>query len=172
MADEPDPPRKFYRLKPTEFERVNLARPDQAAAPSDAETPTPPDELAASDAPATPEPAAPIDVRELARTASAGVPLLGGTNEAARRPTDVSTLLRDNLDAANAAGLNQVAPVAKRRSRRRRDYFLVLVPVNAFFAFWAFGPYANAVTFIYGLGGMAFFTAGFSWVMFFIVEDY
>ena len=32
MPDAPDPPRKFYSLKPREFEAVNEPRPDALAA--------------------------------------------------------------------------------------------------------------------------------------------
>lgn len=163
MADDPEPPRRFYKLKPTEFERVNSPP---------APLPTPEPAPATRPPPPPPTPSERIDVRDLARSAAAGTPLLHGTNAPANRPNEVHAMLRDNLDVANAAGLNDVTPLPKRRSRRLRDYLLLMVPVNAFFAWWAFGPNANAATFVYGLGGMALFSAGFTWVMFFVMDDY
>jgi hypothetical protein len=160
VPDESDPPRKFYGLKPKEFERVNEA-PAAAAGPD-----------LRADPGITAAKGGPIDVRELARQATGNKPLLDGTNQAANRDNDVHVVLRENLARANAAGLNTLTPKKKRPSRRRRDYWLVLMPVNAFFAFCAFGPYANPTTFVYGLGGMAFFSAGFTWVMFAVMDDY
>lgn len=159
MADDPDPPRKYYGLKRKDFERVN----DVPAPPAESLAPPP--------APPDPAPPGRIDVHDLARTATAGTPLLSG-NAPANRPNDIHAILQENLQRANAAGLNDVTPPPKRRSRRLRDYFIVFIPVNAFFGWWAFGPYANAMTFIYGIAGMILFSVGFSWVMFFIVDDY
>lgn len=160
MPDDPDPPRKFYALKPKEFERVNDA--PASASPPDLRTD-----------PGIPTAAVRrIDVRELARQAAAPGRLLDGTNAPANRRNDVHGVLRDNFTHAEAAGLNDVVLPSKRRSRRKRDYWLVMSIVNGFFAFWAFGPYGNAVTLVYGIGGMAAFTTAFTWVMFFIVDDY
>ena len=149
MPDDSDPPRKFYQLKSAEFERLNEA-PRAAGLNSPAPA-----------APPVPSTDQPIDVRDLARQANANTPILG-VNAPVNRETEVHAMLRENLERADAAGINDVKPVKKRRSRRNRDYWRIMLPVNAFFAFWAFGPYANAVTFVYGLGGMAFFTAGFT----------
>jgi hypothetical protein len=148
LYDEPDPPRKFYKLKEAEFERVN----------------SPPDQN---------DPPLPTDAKSVFRAAAAekqlGLPAEPGT---VSKTNEVHAVLRDNLDRANSAGLNEVSYRPKRPSRRKRDYWLVLLPMNGFFAFWAFGPYANAVTFVYGIGGMAFFTASFTWIMWFLMDDY
>jgi hypothetical protein len=155
MADEPDPPRKFYELKPKEFELLN--GPVSAFTPQARPT-------------ESTEETRRIDVRELYKQANTPGPIL----QKSRPPmvNEVHAILADNLARANAAGLNTLAPKPKRRSRRMRDYLLVMIPLNAFFGFAAFGPYANAVSFVYGLGGMAFSTVAVTWVMFFIVEDY
>ena len=144
--DAPDPPRKFYQLKQKEFEIVN--------APSGA---------AAADS-------TPTHVRGHLRAAN-NAPLKPAATPPPRE-NEVHALLRDNLARANAAGLNDLAPPPKRRSRRKRDYFLLLVPVDAFFAYMAFGPGANAATFAYGLGGIALYTCGLTWVMWFVMDDY
>jgi hypothetical protein len=157
--DEQDPPRKFYGLKPTEFERLNKV-------PGE---PMPPDHRPDPGIKQTEKER--IDIRDILHVAAHGTPVLGN-NGPVNRDNEVHAVLRENHAVANAAGLNTLAPKKKKPSRRRRDYWLVMLPVNGFFAWWAFGPWANPVTFVYGLGGMAFFTAGFTWVMFLIVEDY
>ena len=155
MPDEPDPPRKFYQLKPREFERVN----------------EPPGAFVPQAHKAEPDqPSRPVEIGELYRQAQTPGPLLAKTH--AVTSNEVHTILRDNLTRANAAGLNELKPQPKRRSRRTRDYFLVLIALNAFFAFAAFGPYANAITLAYGIAGMIFTTLGLTWVMFFIMDDY
>jgi hypothetical protein len=157
--DEQEPPRKFYGLKPKEFERLNKVagepaqpdlRPDPGIVHTEKER---------------------IDLRDILHTAAHGAPLLGN-NGPVNRENEVHGVLRENHAAANAAGLNTLAPKPKRRSRRTRDYWIVMIPVNGFFAFWAFGPWANPASFVYGIAGMALFTSGFTWVMFFIMEDY
>lgn len=161
MGDDHEPPRKFYHLKPKEFDRVNPAPSDNPAAP-----PTRRDAGAH-----LPDTAARIDVRDLARQAAGTAPLLG-VNAPVNRANEVHAILQQNLDRANAAGLNDVPPAPRRRSRRTRDYFLLLIPVDAFFAFAAFGPGANLLSFIFGLAGLAAFTASLTWVMWFVMDDY
>jgi hypothetical protein len=163
MADELDPPRKFYQLKPTEFERMNRP-PGESLPAQQPDSPVAPEAIDRT----APER---IEVRDLVRHGATGVPLLGA-NQPANRANDVHTMLQENLAKADAAGLNEVTPRRRRPSRRKRDYFLLLIPINAFFAFWAFGPWANAVTFVYGIGGIALFTAGLSWVMWGVMDDY
>lgn len=168
MADGSDPPRKFYGLKPTEFERVNRVP------GADVPPPAVPDRASADPAPAAPprsDPGAPIDVRTLVQQAQTGGPLLRGSPAAGPR-NDVHAILRDNAARADAAGLNAVAPPPPRKSRRRRDYFLLIVPLNLFFAFMAFGPFANPMTFVYGLAGMILVTGGLTWIMFGVMDDY
>jgi hypothetical protein len=158
MPDPTDPPRKFYKLKPTEFEIVNAP---SGSAPVDS-TPT--------------------NVQAHLRAANAGQPKVKARPATPATPAppsvpvprenDVHAMLRDNLARANAAGLNDVPVGPKRRSRRKRDYFLLLIPVNGFFGFMAFGPHANAVSFVYGLAGIVVFSIGLTWVMWFVMDDY
>ena len=147
MSDEPDPPRKFFKLKPTEFETVNAPR---SAPPADA---------------------GPTDVQGLIRAANAA-PTKKPATPLATPQNDVHALLRENHERATALGLNEVAPRPKRMSRRKRDYFLLLIPVDAFLAYTAFGPQANVMSLVYGLGGIIFFSLGLTWVMWFVMDDY
>lgn len=178
MADESDPPRKFYQLKPKEFERVNdvSAPPGPLAVPPPSALPladtTPP--IAADTAPPIPvAPSAPITVHQLARQAipDTDAPFLQRSPGPA--PTsEVHGILRENLNRANQAGANDLAPMPKRSNRRMRDFLVIIIPLNAFFAFWAFGPYSGPITFAYGIGGMAVVTAGLAWVMFGVMDRY
>lgn len=166
MADENDPPRKFYGLKPRNFERVNPA-PEAGSSPA-AEVPS-------DTIPIDPGPAAatdaPIDTRELARAAATNMPLLTG-NAAANRDNEIHALLRENLARANAAGLNDLAPQKRRRSRRWRDYLLSILLVNGAIIALVLWLGVNAVTFVFGLGGIAIVTTGLAWVMFGVMDDY
>lgn len=153
MSDEPDPPRKNYQFKPREFERVN-DHPGHAA----------PD----SDPAIRPER---IDVRDHFKVADASPPPVS-VSRAKDTDNDVQAILRDNLARANAAGLNDLAPQVLRRSRRKRDYWLVLIPVDAFFTFVLLHPSMSGSMKIYALAGLVMFTLGFSWVMWFVVDDY
>ena len=154
MADD-DPPRQFYQLKPREFETVNRRVPQTPAAGNGA-----PQQANQR-----------IDVRDLYEQAKTPGPLLA-TARAAARKNDIHLILEDNLAHANAAGLNTLSPKPKRRSRRRRDYFLVMIPLTAFFAYAAFGPYSNVMLMAYGVAGIILSTLGLGWIMFGVMDDY
>jgi hypothetical protein len=188
MPDEPDPPRRFYTLKPKQFEAVNSVPPPPTEAPA-AETGGP---QAVIDGP--------IDVRALFKSASAdpGQRLLTKPGGSTRGPeNDVHAMLRENHARAEAAGLNALKPVAQRHSRRRRDYIALLVAGNVFIAFiysaelflgfqvqclaarmpeefWnlvRFVLHQPAVFALAGLG-MVFYSGCLTWLMFGIMEDY
>ena len=155
MADEPDPPRKFYQLKPREFEQLNERSPSLPGAPKSPPSP----------------PGAKIDVRDHyqhARTAGPVLPI----HRAATQKNDVHVILEDNLAQANAGGLNELTPKPRRRSRRTRDYIIVAGSLDAFFAFAAFGPYSNVALMAYGVAGIIICTVGLAWIMFAVMEDY
>lgn len=161
MSDDSDPPRKFYKLKPTEFERVNSVPTSESPVENSG---------VAADTAAAPVAGA-IDVRELARQGAAGMPLLSG-NTPRTQANEVHAVLQENLDRANAAGLNDLAPLPKKRSRRKRDYWLMMVPGTLFFGFFAaMGP-GNPLPFVYGIGGLVIFNIGLWWTMWHIMEDY
>ena len=157
MADDSDPPRVYYQLKPREFERVNAAPAPAASATTAAATPDP-------------NPAERIEVQDLYRQAATPGPLL--TPHKTGTQNEVHAILRENLDRANAAGLNTLTPKPKRRSRRTRDYLLVVTALDLFFGFAAFGPYSNVGTMAYGVAGIIISTLGLAWIMFFVMDDY
>jgi hypothetical protein len=184
MPDEPTPPRKIYGLKPREFERVNAPTTPPPGGDSTGSSATP------SDA------AAPPDARTLARIATGNQPLLSA-NAPANRPNDVHALLAGNHASAEAAGLNALAPQSRRRSKRRRDYWLLLFAGNGFilgiylvqivigyqvhclagkipFEFLKLLVWAatNPAFFAIPSLGILFYSAALTWVMFHVMEDY
>jgi hypothetical protein len=194
MADEPDPPRKFYQLKPKEFERVNAPRPgDESAAPPASPTSSKSPESSKSP---TPSPSGPIDVRQLAKLASANTRLLSG-NAPANRANDVHAMLAGNHARADAAGLNDIAFQPRRRSKRKRDYWIVLIAGNGLivgayatqivigfqvqciaarmpFEFFNLIRWAVSTPAMYAIPslGILFFSAGLTWLMFHVMNDY
>jgi hypothetical protein len=137
----PETPRRAFRFKPREFVADNPPVSTPSAGPTDVRQHF----LAAI--PASSPPSVPKAVLE----------------------NDVHALLRDNLAAADAAGLNDVKPVARRRSRRLRDYWVTLLGVDGFLlALWAPGVFPE----IFLLSGLVLFSVGFTWVMWCVVDDY
>ncbi len=193
MPDEPTPPRKIYALKAREFERVNApvsaVSTDGVPAPS-ANHPAP-----GGNAAFRPE-VAPPDARELARLAAGHRPLLSA-NAPANRPNDVHALLAGNHARAEAAGLNALAPQPRRRSKRRRDYWILLLGGNAAivglysapilgayqvqclaknlpFEFFMLLRWAIKQPVLYAIPalGVVFYSAALTWVMFHLMEDH
>ena len=152
MAEELDPPRKYYQLKPREFEVVNDL-PSADGTQGDAQQ------------------SKKIEVRDLYEQARTPGPVLNTTQKVTEK-NQIHVILHENLARANAAGLNTLTPKPKRRSRRTRDFFLVLVPLDAFFAYAAFGPHSNVGLMAYGVAGIIIATLGLTWVMFFVMDDY
>jgi hypothetical protein len=156
VADESDPPRKFYKLKRREFEAVN-----------DVPPPLPPPLLKLT----PPQPGGKIDVHDLFQAAGTPGPVLpAGPRHTPKN--EVHVILHDNLARANAAGLNELLLLPKRRSRRTRDFMIVVLPLDAFFAFIAFGPYSTVNLMAYGVAGIIIVTIGLAWVMFCVMDDY
>lgn len=159
MADDPEPPRQYYGFKEREFERANAPRP--APSPTSGQ---PVREI---------DPNAPIDVRELHRQASVPGPVLSpeakpvGENE-------VHAILRENAAVEQAAGLNNLAPLPPRRSHRKRDYALLMIAGNGFFAILAtFGlRTSNVILFVSSIAAIGLISAAVTWVIWFLMDDY
>jgi hypothetical protein len=168
MADDVDPPRKFYGFKPREFDPVNKPVSSPENPPP---LPSPPallSPIASAENPASPR----VDLRDIIRDAQTSGPVLGRSERAA--DNDVHAILRDNLARANAAGLNELAPKPRRPSRRKRDYWLLIGTVDPLLVFFAISALrsGNAVLFVYSMAGIGFFTAAVTWVMWFVMDDY
>ena len=148
MPDEPDPPPKSYGFKSREFDILN--------------PPT-----------GTPQASAPIRVDDLLRQAAASKP--GGVPPVKSRPVenDVHAVLRENLLRANLSGLNELKPLVKRPSRRKRDFWFLMISGNLFLGFLAIVMgITNPFVFASAIAGMGMLTASLTWVMWFIMDDY
>jgi predicted phage tail protein len=87
-------------------------------------------------------------------------------------PTDVHQMLRDNLARENAAGMNVVKPVPPRRSRRKRDFWLMIVLGNLTIAALVLVTGGNLGAVLLGSAGIVGLSASLTWVMWFVMDDY
>ncbi len=142
----PDPPPREFKLKPTEFERVNR--------PADA---TPGN--------------APIDVRQLYKQANASPPLQKASPPPAAE-NDVHAILRANVDEAKAQGHYDVIPERQRVSRRTRDFWMLLIGGNVLMVGALAVLHRNPVTLVFGFSAMVFCSLALTWVMWFVMDDY
>lgn len=147
MSDDSDPPRKFYRLKPKDFEMVNEPT---SAAPADS---------------------SPTHVRGHLRAAFS--PPSSSAITPQPQANDVHALLRDNVARANAAGLNELTAVRARRSRRKRDYWRLMALGTIILGGIAAltGP-RMPIPFTYAIAGLVLFNLGLWWIMWHVTEDY
>ena len=147
--------------------------------------------------------APPVDHRELIalanqqRRVGPPVPRAPEVKPATAWESDVHAMLRLNLAKEKAHGLNELAPMPPRRSRRNRDYLvlmtglaLVIFPILGVEAFVAaqvqtlaagmpdqFGPLLKTLLFHspilwWGLAGWCVLGIGFGWLMFGVMNDY
>lgn len=154
MPDAPDPPRKRYTFKPTEFENVNGVRRDS---PLHEVQPAP-------DPGIVPNDKIRIDVRDLARAAA--IPSATARPAPPQGDNEVHSMLRENFARANATGLNDVAPPTKRISRRTRDYVIALILGNALLAI------ATVISPVFGAAGLIIYNLGLTWIMWFVMDAY
>ena len=143
MRDEPDPPRKYYTFKESDYVRVNKPL---SSPPRDSSDPN--DQ--------------PIDVNELYRAANAWPvkpPVPKVENE-------VHAMLRENHAKAEAAGLNTPLEIPPRKSKRKRDYWIVFAAGNTYFLL---GLIINPV---FAGAGLILFNIGLAWTMWVVMDDY
>ena len=87
-------------------------------------------------------------------------------------PTDVYQLLQDNLARENAAGMNVVKPVPKRPSRRKRNFWLMLVLGNLTIAATVHLAGGSVMSNLFGFAGIILLSVSLVWVMWFVLDDY
>lgn len=157
--DKPDAPPKTYGFKPKEFERVN--------APSSGESPSPSakDLAMMAGGPAQRDPAT------VATPAKAGLPTAAPAK--AGDPNDVLTILQENRRLEQQHGFDAME-IRSKKSRRKRDYWLVMIANNTVFgAVTAVGiAQRNPMLMAYGFAGVILVSIGVTWVMWFIMSDY
>ncbi|MFZ5494258.1 MAG: hypothetical protein ACOZE5_02835 [Verrucomicrobiota bacterium] len=143
---EDDPPRKVYGFKERTFKRDN--------------------------APASELPPAPT-TKELAMLAGDPVKVGrgGATGANADDPNDVYAALQRNRAQEQTHDLDRVE-VREVKSRRKRDFWLLLVGGNLVIAglVGLLGP--NVVTVLFGFGGVIVFSLGLTWIMWQVMDRY
>ena len=87
-------------------------------------------------------------------------------------PIDVHQVLRDNLTRENAAGMNAVKPMPPRPSRRKRDFWLMLVLGNLTIVATVLITRGNTVAVLFGVAGVLCLSVALTWVMWFVMDDY
>ena len=83
---------------------------------------------------------------------------------------DVSEILRKNHEklSENEKPLN----LSKPKSRRKRDYFIVLILVNSALVGLFIALPSNVVTTLFTFSGVIIFSTAFTWVMWKVISDY
>jgi hypothetical protein len=83
----------------------------------------------------------------------------------------VHDILRENRIAEEKSGWGRVKRGGRRRSRRLRDFLLVVIPVDvALVVYMRF--YSSTMTLVYAGAGLTLFTSMLAWVMFVVMDDY
>jgi hypothetical protein len=144
---EPEPPRREFHFKPTEFEVTN--RP-------------------ADDTPGH----APIDVQQLYRQANTPQPPAPGVILPSQAENEVHAILRANVARDDAQGRNAVVPGRRRMSRRKRDYWLLLGGGNLLVVLIVLGLGVNVMTFAFGFAAIVLLSLVLTWMMWFVMDDY
>ena len=161
MSDESEPPRKTFGFKPREFESANT-HPPMAPAPPPVRDPG-----------IQPAGENRIDVRELVKLGKVKPTTTPPPPKPAGPASDVHAMLNENLAVANAAGLNRIAPVKARRSKRKRDYLFVMAAGNgSLLAVFAVVIGFNLFSCLFLAMGMIFFSSATTWIMWHVMDDY
>ncbi len=114
----------------------------------------------------------PITVQSLSLAAAGEQPALG-VNGPVNRANDVHDILELNRRFAKESGAFELKPLPPRRSRRKRDFWLMVILVNLFcVGFTAAVSRFSPVVMLYGFGCGCFFTAALSWIMWVVMDDY
>jgi hypothetical protein len=85
---------------------------------------------------------------------------------------DVYAIRRELREREVAAGMDALAPAPKKKSRRRRDFWLCLIGLNALMIAVTVGSGFNIVVAAYAFSGMVLLSLGLTWTMWFVMDDY
>ncbi len=144
MPDEADPPRKNYGFKDREFTRDN-----------------------------TLTSAAPPTAKELAimsgHVRKAGLSAVGSAK--ADDPNDVYAILHANRAVEQKGGLNEVE-IREIKSRRKRDYWLLLISSEVVLGVVAYAGRGNAFVLACSVAAMGLIAFGLTWVMWQVMNKY
>jgi hypothetical protein len=84
---------------------------------------------------------------------------------------DVYAILQANRAREQEHGLGEVEVKAV-KSRRRRDYWLLLFFGNIVIVGTAAVVGLNIMTMVYAFSGLILFSCGLTWIMWFVMDDY
>ncbi len=144
--EEPEAPRRTFRFKPTEFERTN--RPLDGT-----------DDTTA------------IDARIVNRQAN----LTPADLRAPKAPVadnEVHAILRSNVAHANEDALNATLLRERPPSRRKRDYWTLLIGCNLLIAGFVMLIDRSIGTLVFAGAGMILLSVALTWIMWFVMDDY
>ncbi|MDQ5977088.1 MAG: hypothetical protein QG602_60 [Verrucomicrobiota bacterium] len=145
MPDETDPPRKVYGFKEREFKRDNPPTAGGEVMPT---------------------------AKDLAKLAGHHHNPGQRTAQAkADDPNDVFKVLHQNRQVADEHGLNEVE-IKKVKSRRKRDFWLILVGGNLAIIGGVYFSGISVITLVFGLAGLIIFSLGLSWIMWQVMDRY
>ncbi len=86
-------------------------------------------------------------------------------------PNDVYAVLQGNRSGEKKHGLNEVE-IQQIKSRRKRDYWLLMITVQSTLAVVAVLGRGNPFVLVGSIAAMGFFGAGITWVMWQIMSKY
>jgi hypothetical protein len=160
MPDEPDPPRKVYGFKERDFKRDNAPASGAPPPPTVKELAMMATKDGSSGGLALPKPPA---------GPKADLSAVGRAK--ADDPNDVYAVLKQNRQSAAKHGLNEVQ-IKEIKSRRKRDFWLIIVGGNLAIigSVWFSG--INVITVIFGLAGLILFSISVSWIMWQVMDKY
>jgi uncharacterized integral membrane protein len=141
---EEDPPRKVYGFKDREFKRDNATGP--AAAPPSAK------ELAMMAGPVVKSPR-------------------GATGPKADDPNDVYAAMQQNRTVEKAHGMDTIE-IRKVKSRRKRDYWILMIGGNLVIVLTVLFAGPNVVSVLFGFAGVIMFSLSATWIMWQIMDRY
>lgn len=85
---------------------------------------------------------------------------------------DVFAILAQNREVEKSSGQDEIKISPKRKSRRKRDYWLATVAMNLLLVGLVAIARFNPISLIYGFSGIIIFNLSFTWVMWFVLDDY
>ena len=94
-----------------------------------------------------------------------------GTQEASAAH-DVYAIRREIREREQALGLNELAPKPAPKSRRRRDYWLLLLTADSALVLTAWQGRGNVFVLVSAATGVVVATIGLTWIMWFVMDDY
>lgn len=85
---------------------------------------------------------------------------------------DVFAMLQQNREVEKQIGKDHIVVPEKPKSRRKRDYWLVTIGANLLLVGLVAVARFNPISLVYGFAGLIIFNLSFTWIMWFVLDDY